>query len=153
MPTTKVYTLEGARRALAMLPKDLQKEMRAASKDIASDIARSARGAAAIQGGLAYHVGKSIRARHDRFPTVSMGSNTRLPRSGPGWSRKRTGPGQTINDVWGGAEFGSKRHAQFRPWRGNRSGAGYFLYPTVRERGDEAFERWTEALQKSLDKL
>ena len=36
MPTTKVYTLEGARRALAMLPKDLQKEMRAASKDIAS---------------------------------------------------------------------------------------------------------------------
>lgn len=37
-----------------------------------------------------------------------------------------------------GAEFGSKRYGQFKPWRGNQSanpfegGAGYFLFPSFR---------------------
>lgn len=153
MPTTRYYTLDGARRALSSLPKELQSEVRRASKDIAGDVARSARGAASVQGGLAYLVGQTIRAVSDRFPTVSMGSGARLPRSGPGWSRQRSGPGQTINDVWGGAEFGSKRHRQFRPWLGNGFSAGYFLYPTVRARGDEAFERWVGAVQAALDAI
>lgn len=32
-----------------------------------------------------------------------------------------------------GEEFGSIKHHQFPPWRGNKGGAGYFFWPTIRE--------------------
>ena len=34
-----------------------------------------------------------------------------------------------------GAEFGSVRYRQFKPWRGSNADAGYFLYPTIRSMG------------------
>jgi hypothetical protein len=32
-----------------------------------------------------------------------------------------------------GHEFGSLRYPQFQAWRGNKSGAGYYLWPTIRQ--------------------
>lgn len=47
-----------------------------------------------------------------------------------------------------GAEFGSHVYKQFPTWRGNSIGAGYFLWPTIRERMDEVVEYYGEELDK-----
>lgn len=150
----RVYTVEGAQRAIARLPKELQAELRHASKDIASDIADEAEGRGRSQGGVAALVAPSIKALSDRYPTVRLGSEARLPTSGNGWSRRRTGKGQRIADLWRGAEFGggSARTPQFasHPHRGTK---GYFFYPAVRDQQDSALKRWLEAMQTALDKV
>jgi hypothetical protein len=131
---SRVYTVEGAQRALRQLPKHLQKEMRKASQDIAQDIATAASGMARSQGGVASHVAPSIKAKRDRYPVIVLGGG-RL--GGPAY----------------GAEFGGgarPRTRQFEPHRGTR---GYFMFPTVRDRSDEAMGAWLKALQKSLDAI
>lgn len=48
-----------------------------------------------------------------------------------------------------GAEFGSNRFSQFRPWRGSGKGAGYWLWPAVRAE-DRAIERvYEQAIDKA----
>jgi hypothetical protein len=49
-----------------------------------------------------------------------------------------------------GAEFGSIRYRQFKPWRG--SGAGYFLYPTVRDKTPEIINQYADAIVSVLVK-
>lgn len=63
---------------------------------------------------------------------------------------------------FGGAEFGADRNQprgtlggrrmtgwnQFKPWRGNGSGAGYFLYPAIRSKTDEIVDKYGDALMK-----
>jgi hypothetical protein len=132
---SRVYTVEGAQRALRKLPKELQTEMRKASQEIAQDIATRAASAARQQGGVARHVAPSIKAKRDRYPVVVLGGTQRL--GGPAL----------------GAEFGGgarPRTRQFQPHRGTR---GYFMFPTVRDRSDEALKSWLDALQKSLDAI
>lgn len=154
MPTTRVYTVEGAQRAIAKLPRELQKELRVASKAIASDIASDASARAASQGGVAGLIARYIKARSDRYPVVEMGSRARLPTSGTKWSRKRSGSRQRVVDLMWGAEFGGgpPRTPQFsnHPHRGTR---GYFLYPTVRDRERETLDRWLGALQSALERI
>lgn len=155
MPTTRVYTVEGAQRAIATLPRELQKELRVASKDIASDIASEASDRARSQGGVAGIIARYIKARSDRYPTVEMGSRTQLPpRSSP-----RRGSHQRVVDLIYGAEFGGQGRVrttaggstmQFRPHRGRR---GYFLYPTIRDGGDVWLRRWLDALQSALERI
>ncbi len=152
MPIQKVYTVQGARKIIRDMPKHLQKEVRQAGGRIATRIAQGAKSRAQSQGRLPARVGRTIRARPDRFGAiVQMGSETRL--SGGG----------TINDLWGGAEFGAKRRVrterggstmQFRPWRGNQwvGTPGYFLYPEIREQEDDAVREWLDAIQDALGK-
>ena len=64
-----------------------------------------------------------------------------------------------------GAEFGAYRNQlrqgrprgrsaqvrgwqQFKPWRGNDAGAGYFLWPAIRENTDEIINRYSEMIEK-----
>lgn len=35
---------------------------------------------------------------------------------------------------------------QFRPWRGNKAGAGYFLFPAIRDRADEIADVYGDAI-------
>ena len=61
----------------------------------------------------------------------------------------------------GGAEFGAGQDRprstargtvrgwnQFNPWRGNGGDAGYFLYPTIRERTDDIVEMYGDGLER-----
>lgn len=61
----------------------------------------------------------------------------------------------------GGAEFGAGQNRprstargtvqgwnQFNPWRGNGGDAGYFLYPTIRERTPDIVEMYGDAIEK-----
>lgn len=67
-----------------------------------------------------------------------------------------------------GAEFGADRNQrrqgrphgtpavvagwnQFKPWRGSDTGAGYFLYPSIREQEDEIVNRYDEMFRKLFD--
>lgn len=37
---------------------------------------------------------------------------------------------------------------QFKPWRGSGQGAGYFLYPAIREKETEAVEMFGDEITK-----
>ena len=47
-----------------------------------------------------------------------------------------------------GAEFGSHQYKQFPAWRGNDTGAGYFLWPSIRDHKDEITKLYGDALDK-----
>lgn len=47
-----------------------------------------------------------------------------------------------------GHEFGSIRFKQFPAWRGAGKGAGYFLWPTIRARGQEIIETYETVIEE-----
>lgn len=60
-----------------------------------------------------------------------------------------------------GAEFGAVQNAprttargtvrgwnQFEPWRGNDEGAGYFLFPAIRDMRDEIIEQYADEIER-----
>ena len=133
-------SVAGLNKSIRRLPKEAKAKLRDGSEKIAKKVAEDAQNRARGQGGLAAIVGTTIRSGRDTVPVVRMGNSTRLPTSGNGWQRNRTGTRQTIGDVIWGAEFGGGARpetSQFRPWKGSSDGAGYFLWPTVR--GDREY--------------
>lgn len=130
--TTRVKSgaiqVEGLARlnaALKELDNGLAKVAREGSKEIATDVAEKARGLAQSLGGVAAHVAPSVKA--------SVGAKS-----------AGVAIGGAAYPMAAGAEFGAYQYAQFQPWRGNGSGAGYFLYPTIREEAPEITERFLE---------
>ena len=64
-------------------------------------------------------------------------------------------------EFFGGAEFGAAQDQirntargavtgwnQFQPWRGSGSGAGYFLYPAIRDETEHIVDMYGDALEK-----
>lgn len=151
--TTTYKTVAGLYKALSRLPKEASVQLRLASLEIATKVASEAASRAKSQGGLAKLVAPTIRARRDRTPEVRMGSARRLPTEGNGWKRSRKGPGQTVGDIIWGAEFGAAAYRQFKPWRGNDSEAGYFLYPAVRAKSDMIEREYSAALLDALNSI
>lgn len=135
--TTTYNNVAGLNRAFRSLPKLVSAELRDEAGSIAGDVATHAASRARSQPGVAKYVAPTIKVRRDRVPVIRMGGNGRLPNGG------------VVGDVWGGAEFGSKRHAQFQPFK--RS--GYFLYATVRDMNHEIMQRYDRALYDALQKV
>lgn len=133
------YSVAGLNKAIRRLPKEAKASLRDANVRIADKVAGDARSRAQSVGGVAKYVGPTIRSGRDTVPIVRMGNSSPLPLSGSGWERKsRKGDRQTVGDVIWGAEFGGGKRPttqQFLPWRGNDTGAGYFLWPAVRDDG------------------
>lgn len=143
---TAFKSVEGLNKALKSLPKEASGTLREASMDIAQDVASRSASEARSQGGIAALVAPTIRVARDRIPAVRMGNSTRI-------DSERDGDRQTIGDIMWGAEFGGRRRSttqQFLPWRGSGSGAGYFLWPTVRGMEDQIQDRYSEALDDAL---
>lgn len=157
MATKVTFTsVAGLNKALRKLPKEASAKLRDASQDIAKKIASDAADAARSQGGLAAIVAPSIRASRDRVPVVRMGDSSPLPTSGTGYTRSRSGTRQTVGDVIWGAEFGGGARpttTQFRPWRGSGNGAGYFLFPTVKDAHEFIQDEYSDALLDALNKI
>jgi len=146
----------GLNKALRRLPKEATEQLRGASREIATFVASDARGLAVHVGGIARHVAPTIQSTRDRVPVVRMGGSGRLPTSGHNYSRSRSGSRQTIGDVIWGAEYGGGARPttrQFLPWRGSSTGAGYFLWPTIRRDSDRIHDAYSEALLTALQRI
>lgn len=151
--TISFRNVAGLNKALRKLPKEYARQLSRASNEIAQKVAEQASSRARSVGGIARHVAPSIRAGSGTAPVIRMGSALRLPTSGNGWERARSGPGQTVGDVIWGAEFGALNHGQFSPWRGSAERSGYFLWPTIRENNEETQDRYLEALSAAHAKI
>lgn len=125
--TVQVHGLPELSRALKAIGPDAQKELREASRRVARFVADDARAAALSIGGVAGHVAPSIK------PVGGV--------SGAGVAL-----GGAAYPMAGGAEFGSLRFKQFKPWRGNGSDAGYFVYPAIRADADRIETEFTDAV-------
>lgn len=129
----RVEGLTEAVRALRQIGPDAAKESRAASLEVATFVANDARARAYSLGSTAAHVAPTIR------PAAGVSS------AGVGF-------GGAANPEAGGAEFGSVRFKQFKPWRGSGPEAGYFVYPTIRADADKVVEtyekRWDAIIKK-----
>jgi len=122
--------LEEFQRALHVLDKDLEKELRKANREVAKFVATDARGAASALGSTAAKAAPSVK-----------------PTAGAGWAGVALGGGGY--PFAAGAEFGGRRRPttmQFQPWRGSGEGAGYFLYPTIRRDAERIEDEYGSAL-------
>lgn len=129
----EVHGLAQLNRALRELDSDLPKELRSTNKKVAEKVASGARGRAQSLGGVAAHVAPSLRATAGVRSAGVAGGGAAYP-------------------MFGGAEFGSYRYPQFKPWRGNGSDAGYFLYPEIRDEAPNIEDEYREALNDLIRK-
>lgn len=129
----KVDGLAELNRSFKDMHNGMQADLKAASKDVADDVRRASVGAAYSIGGVAAHVAPSLS---------SVATPTSAAVAGGGASYA----------MFGGAEFGSNRYKQFRPWRGNGMDAGYFVYPSIRANSDLIVQKYTAAADHILEK-
>lgn len=132
--TLSVDGLTELRRDLKALGKDLPKELRKANKSVADYVADLSASAAYSLGGVAAHVAPSIKASAGQ---ISAGVTF----------------GGSAYPMAGGAEFGSQRYKQFKPWRGNGSDAGYFVYPTIRDNAERIESHYTDVIDDLLERV
>jgi len=115
---------------------ELDKQVKQANFEIASQFVEKAQGKASGVGRQAAKASASLRASKSVNSAALIGG-------------ARTA-------FFYGAEFGSKRYGQFKEWRGNASadpfsgGAGYFVYPTIRENKALVEEDYVDAIMKSV---
>lgn len=157
MPKTVTFNhVAGLHRTLRALPKEANVELRDASVRIADEVAQKTATRMRMVGGVLEYVAPTVKAKRDRIPKIVMGSTQLLPDRGGALRDGRAGPrnvkNQTIGNVMWGGEFGSDRHTQFSPWRGNKEGAGYALWPTIRGERDMIMDEYGDAILRAVDK-
>lgn len=120
-------------RTLKQLGPEVQAELKAANVEVGDMVAEDARSIAYDLGGVAAKVAPSI-----------------------GSTRTQAGAGVSFGGVAypfaGGAEFGSYRYKQFRPWRGSGEGAGYMVYPAIRQDSDKIANTYMERIDDLMRK-
>lgn len=131
--TVKVDGLTELNRALKAIGPEAQKELKTASKKVATFVAADAASAARSLGGVAAKTAPSIKPVGGVSGSGVAFGGARYPFAG-------------------GAEFGSIRFKQFRPFRGSDSSAGYFVYPSIRRDSDRIETEFTDAIDDILDR-
>ncbi len=127
----------------------VDQELRERFKGVAEEVAAEARQAAEGRHPVARHPrARPSQRQHwaDLVGTIRAGATARTPHVAVGSARVPWALGQ---------EFGGGRRAttrQFPPWRGNGEGAGYFLWPTIRENREEMLEAADAAVSEVLRK-
>lgn len=129
----RVEGLAELNKALKALGPDAQKELKDASRSVAGFVASDARRGAYALGGVAAHVAPSIGAVGGVSGAGVAFGGSRYPMAG-------------------GAEFGSIRYKQFKPWRGSDSGAGYFVYPSIRQNSERIVDEFVDAVQHVINR-
>lgn len=145
------YGIKGLNKTLRSLPEVASDQMRAASKDIAEDVAEEAASRARAGHPAARLVAGALSTPGSRIPTVKLGGSRRLPPHSDG--RQRRGKRQTVGDVIWGAEFGGGRRPATRQFPPHKGRTGYFLWPTVRANSRDIRARYSAALDKALQEL
>jgi hypothetical protein len=127
--SVKVEGLDQFRRELKKLSDDNQfaDDLKDANYAVASFVADKARGRASSP--LQRKAAQSLKVGRQAARAVVSGGGARFP-------------------FFAGAEFGSIRYEQFDAFRGSDANAGYFLYPTIRDRTPEIVDMYSEAIGK-----
>lgn len=139
--TIKVH-IDGIREtlaALSKLPKDANKELRAAALDLSKELASAVKASGTQEGNQAALVAKTVRAARDRVPVVVAGGTRRL-----GSNKK------PAYKLLFGSEFGADRFEQFRPHIGRGS---YWFFRTVEDEQVEIAARWQQAADEIIAKF
>lgn len=126
----KVEGLTELRKALKAVDAGLPKELGQVHRKLGDMVVTEAQARARGLGGVAAKSAPSLRAASQAARAQITLGGARAPYAL-------------------GAEFGSGRYKQFKPWRGSDADAGYFLYPTIRANRD----RITEEYERMLDEL
>lgn len=134
-PAVKIDGLRELNRALRQIGPDARAGLKDASREVSEMVAGDARSAAFTLGGVAAHVAPSIKSRASANGSGSVAlGGARYPMAA-------------------GAEFGAARYKQFKPWRGNSTDAGYFLYPSIRRDADRIETVYTTALDDIIERF
>lgn len=123
--------------ALKRTNPEIKAKLKAVNRNTAQMVVDVAQAKAGSVGRQAAKAASTLRAANTVGSSQVKGGSGRLP-----WFK--------------GAEFGSKRYAQFQSWRGNAStnafdgGAGYFLFPAIREHREQILGLWRDGINDAL---
>lgn len=132
-----VKGLPQLKKALNELGPDFKKQLRQAGKDASIKVSGDARSGALGLGGVAAKSAPAVKNTTLRSNLLGAGvvlDGERYPMAL-------------------GAEFGGQRRPttqQFQPWRGSGSGAGYFVYPAIRDNAAYIEDQYVSALDDAL---
>lgn len=130
----EVHGLVELNRALKAIGPETKGELRKTNKTVADLVANTAQGSARSLGSTPAHVAPSLKPTAGALSAgVSMGG-PRFPMAA-------------------GAEFGSDKYKQFKPWRGRGEGAGYFLWPAIRSEADRIETEYARSMDELLRKV
>lgn len=120
---------------------DLSKEFKDANHKIAENVVQMARYKATLLGPMQHDAAQQLRAARSGVQAEVRFTNKR------GFEH--------------GAEFGAGRNRQrstrrgmvtgwnqFKPWRGNKADAGYFLFPAIRDLDSKTINEYNERLRE-----
>ena len=145
--TVRVENIRQTLAALGRLPKELNRELRVASKQIATDVMVPAWQRAA-QGAGAYGplIAVSIRARSDRQPAVVIGKRSPKLRGGIDSIMARY-PSDSGNPSDGTFDYRKRPPLTLTTFH---HGTGWMQATGAHEYGAEATRRWGDALEDVL---
>ncbi len=132
---------------------DFSRELRKAAYAIAKDLSVKvvAEAGTVSRSRQAVAVAKGLRAKNDRYPTISLRGQSPFPsKSRP--PRKRSRP-VTRADVFFGAEFGGGGRNSTRQFLRHRHQSGYFFWPTVRKNKNSIAKEDLEAIDRVVKDL
>lgn len=146
----RVTGLKELAKALREIDKDLPKEMSAANQVVGQHIVDRATTAAAAVGPMQRKAARSLKsARQQKVAAIKYGGARYPFAMGAEFGSGQNTPRSVSR---GGTQFTMRGWNQFRPWRGNSSDAGYFLYPTIRRESDRIVELYSQVLDDLINK-
>jgi len=138
--------LRGLFAAFKAMQEEAIQQSKAVSGDLATKMADYIKGAAR----------NSTRARANSkvADNVKVSKSSKIGEFGYGYKSQRlfSGGASTLDMVYG-SEFGSINYPQFppkSPRTGNGKAAGYFIYPTLRQKQPEIVKLWEQAFDQIL---
>lgn len=153
-----IIGLDGLLKALNRAPREMNKEIRVAAREIAKPMAADIKKAAgAVSPGSpaqASMAAISVQARSDRVVTIRGGGSRvlrttkKITLKGGGTKTVRRSTPLVAGKVFFGTEFGSKL-PQFPPHAGKQ---GYYFWPTIREKMPTVVKEYMQALERVLEK-
>lgn len=134
-PAIEIVGLRAFMRELALLSPEVDAKFKAVNYEVAEKVKGEAMTDAQALGGVAAKAAPSLRATKTKnYSSIRLGG-AKAPYAQ-------------------GAEFGSDKFRQFKPWRGNQwsdrgpGGVGYFLQPKIRDMDKEIQKMYADAFDK-----
>jgi hypothetical protein len=145
-----VRGLKDLQRALREIDKKLPRELGSAGQRVAQHVVDTATIRAKALGPLEARAARSLAAaRQQRVAAIKFGGNRYPMALGAEFGAAQNVPRTVIRH---GRQTTARGYNQFRAWRGNSTGAGYFLFPTIRREGDQIVELFDQVLGALVDR-